>query len=271
MGKPSIFSREYERKMKKRRRNIIIFSLIIVVLACATILKFVYNPVNFSKIKANIQAWIDSDTTSTGDTAKNNEIKEADEKKANEKEEVVEEKKPVEEYVDILQSSGNTAQAVYIEENGEKVFTEVRNLDNGVSFDISPSKKQLIICDVNTQITLYNIDGTNKIVSKDKYVSTNGSVFTKDNTLQSKPDYLWNSNPKFVSDQSIVFVTNRPYFGTAAVKQYLWMTDLQTGTDKIYWDLAAAKIVMGSREDKGLKITVDNREYFIAQDGSYVQ
>ena len=151
MGKPSIFSREYERKMKKRRRNIIIFSLIIVVLACATILKFVYNPVNFSKIKANIQAWIDSDTTSTGDTAKNNEIKEADEKKADEKEEVVEEKKPVEEYVDILQSSGNTAQAVYIEENGEKVFTEVRNLDNGVSFDISPSKKQLIICDVNTQ------------------------------------------------------------------------------------------------------------------------
>lgn len=271
MGKPSIFSREYERKMKKRRRNIIIFSLIIVVLACATILKFVYNPVNFSKIKANIQAWIDSDTTSTGDTAKNNEIKEADEKKAGEKEEVVEEKKPVEEYVDILQSSGNTAQAVYIEENGEKVFTEVRNLDNGVSFDISPSKKQLIICDVNTQITLYNIDGTNKIVSKDKYVSTNGSVFTKDNTLQSKPDYLWNSNPKFVSDQSIVFVTNRPYFGTAAVKQYLWMTDLQTGTDKIYWDLAAAKIVMGARDDKGLKITVDNREYFIAQDGSYVQ
>lgn len=266
MGRPSIFSREYERKMKRRRRNIIFFSLIIVVLACAAMLKFIYDPVNFKNMRASIQEWIDSDTTSNGETTKEDQTKDD-----YNNEEVVEEKAPVEEYLNIPQSSGNTAQAVYIEENGEKVFTEVRNLDDGVSFDISPSKKQLIVCDVNSQITLYNIDGTNKIVSKDKYVSKSGGVFTKDNTLQSQPDYLWNSNPKFVSDQSIVFVTNRPYFGTAAIKQYLWMTDLQSGTDKVYWDLAAASIVIGSREDKGLKITVDNREYFISQDGSYVQ
>lgn len=268
MGRPSIFSREYERKMKRRKRNFIFFSLIIVVLACAAILKFVYDPVNFSNIKANIQAWIDSDTTSKDETVS----KEDENRDIEEKAEVVEEEKvPVEEYLDISQSSGNIAQAVYIEENGEKVFTEVRNLDNGVTFDISPLKKQLIICDVNSQITLYNIDGTNKIVSKDQYVSSKGSVFTKDNTLKSKPDYLWNSNPKFVNEQNIIFVTNRPYFGTAAVKQYLWMTDLQTGNDKIYWDLAAANVVIGSREEKGLKITVDGRNYYIAEDGNYIQ
>ena len=96
-------------------------------------------------------------------------------------------------------------------------------------------------------------------------------MFTKDSTLQSKPDYLWNSNPKFVNEQNIIFVTNRPYFGTAAVKQYLWMTDLQSGTDKIYWDLAAASITIGSREEKGLKVTVDGRDYYIAEDGSYIQ
>ena len=49
------------------------------------------------------------------------------------------------------------------------------------------------------------------------------------------------------------------------------MTDLQSGNDKIYWDLAAANIVIGSREEKGLKITVDGRDYFIAEDGNYVQ
>lgn len=271
MGRPSIFSREYERKMKRRKRNIIFFSLIIFVLACAAMLKFIYNPVNFNNIRDSIQEWIDSDTTSNGEIAKEDQIKEDETKDNYNNEEVVEENAPVEEYLNIPQSSGNTAQAVYIEENGEKIFTEVRNLDNGVSFDISPSKKQLIVCDVNSEITLYNIDGTNKIVSKDKYVSKSGGIFTKDSTLQSQPDYLWNSNPKFVSDQSIVFVTNRPYFGTLAVKQYLWMTDLQSGADKVYWDLAATSIVIGSREDKGLKITVDNREYFISQDGSYVQ
>lgn len=272
MGKPSIFSREYERKMKRRKRNIIFFSLIIAVLACAAALKFVYDPVNFGNVKANIQAWIDSDTASNGETvSKDNEIKEKDDVIEEKSEMAEEEKAPAEEYLDIPQSSGNTAQAVYIEENGEKEFTEVRNLDNGVTFDISPLKKQLIICDVNAQITLYNIDGTNKIVSKDQYVSSSGSVFTKDNALQNKPDYLWNSNPKFVNEQNVIFVTNRPYFGTAAVKQYLWMTDIESGIDKIFWDLAAADIKIGSKEEKGLKITVDGRDYFIAEDGNYVQ
>ncbi len=269
MGRPSIFSREYERKMKRRKRNFIFFSLIIIVLACAAVLKFVYDPVNFGNIKANIQAWIDSDTTSKDETI----VEKGENPSSEENAEGVEEEEiaPVEEYLDIPQSSGNTAQAVYIEENGEKVFTEVRNLDNEVTFDISPLKKQLIICDVNSNITLYNIDGTNKLVSKDQYVSTSGTVFTKDSTLQSKPDYLWNNNPKFVNENTIIFVTNRPYFGTAAVKQYLWMTDLQSGTDKIYWDLAAASITIGSREEKGLKVTVDGRDYYIAEDGNYIQ
>ena len=105
MGRPSIFSREYERKMKRRKRNFMFFSLIIIVLACAAALKFVYNPVNFGNIKANIQAWIDSDTTSKYETVVENEENPASEENA----EVVEEEiAPVEEYLDIPQSSGNT-------------------------------------------------------------------------------------------------------------------------------------------------------------------
>lgn len=270
MGKPSIFSREYERKMKRRKRNFIFFSLIIILLACAAVLKFVYNPVNFANIKANMQAWIDSGNTSEEIASEESAVKEneAEDIQSEEEEEV---KTPIEEYIDIPLSSGKTAQAVYVEENGEKVFTSVKNLDEGVYFDISPLKKQVLVCDVNSVITVYNIDGTSKTVSKDQYVSSKGTVFTKDNTLQTNPGYLWNSNPKFVSEQSIVFVTNRPYFGSAAVKQYLWMTDIQTGDDKIYWDLAAENITVGDREEKGLKITVNNRDYFIAQDGNYLQ
>ena len=270
MGKPSIFSREYERKMKRRKRNFIFFSLIIVLLVGAVAIRFIYDPVNFDNIKVSIQEWIDSDTTQNDEIiSENNEINDGSED-TNEISEVAEETTS-EEYIDIVQSSGNIAKAVYIEENGEMVFTEVRNLDNGVTFDISPSKKKLIISDVNSVITLYNIDGSNKIVSKDQYVSTSGSVFTKDNTLQSQPEYLWNSNPKFVNDQNIIFVTNRPYFGSAASKQYLWMTDIESEADRVYWDLVASKIEIGAKEEKGLKVTIDGREYFIAEDGSYLQ
>ena len=272
MGKPSIFSKEYERKMKRRKRNFIFFSLIIVVLACAVVLKFVYNPVNFDNIKNKIQAWIDSDTTQSNEIIVNNE--DANEN-ANANENPVVEQEPAEEYseeyIDIVQSSGNIAKAVYIETNGEKTFEEVKDLDNGVTFDISPSKKELIISDVNAVITLYNVDGSHKVISKDKYISTSGTVFTKDNTLSTHPDYLWNSSPKFVNDKNIIFITNRPYFGSAALKQYLWMTNTENETDKIYWELAASKIEIGAKEEKGLEVTIDGRKYYIAEDGSYLQ
>lgn len=271
MGRPSIFSREYERKMKRRKRNFIFFSLIIVVLACAVVLKFVYDPVNFDNVKARIQAWIDSDTEPGNEVVENSESND-DITDSNPEVGEKEEELPVEEqYMDIAQSSGKTAQAVYIEENGEKIFTEVKDLDTGVTFDISPSKKEIIVSDVNSVITLYKIDGTSKVVSKDKYVSTSGSVFTKDNTLNSQPNYLWNSNPKFVNDSNVIFITNRPYFGTAATKQYLWMTNIENESDRIYWELAGTKIEIGNKAEKGLEVTVDGKQYFIAEDGSYLQ
>ena len=63
MGKPSIFSREYEKKMRKRRRNTIIISLAILVVIAGIIIKVIYNPIDYTNIKKNIQAWIDSDST----------------------------------------------------------------------------------------------------------------------------------------------------------------------------------------------------------------
>ena len=272
MGKPSIFSREYERKMKRRKRNFIFFSLILIVLGCAVVLKFVYDPVNFDNIKARMQAWIDSDTEQDNELAlENDELPLESTEKNNDNDNIDETQEIEEKYINIAQSSGNTAQAVYIEENGEEIFTEVRDLDTGVTFDISPSKKALIISDTNSVITLYKIDGSSTVVSKDKYVSTSGGVFTKENTLNSFPNYLWNSNPKFVNDNNIIFVTNRPYFKTSSPKQYLWMTNIEDQSDKIYWDLAGTNIEIGNKSEKGLEVTVDGRKYFIAEDGSYIQ
>ena len=73
MGKPSIFSREYEKKMKRRRRNVLIISLAIVLVISVLIIKVVCTPVDYKSIKANIQAWIDSDTTNLEQTEKTKE------------------------------------------------------------------------------------------------------------------------------------------------------------------------------------------------------
>lgn len=231
MSKPSIFSKEYERKMKRRKRNTIAILLLIIVVVSAIALKFTYAPIDFSNIRQNIQAWIDSDTLSIPQDTVQNTGESSAEGVSSEAEEVEEAKEPEEQFIDVSFISGNSAKAVYIEdENGQKVFKELQGADDGVTYDISPAKTQMLVCDTNAQIVLYNIDGSSKIISKDQYVSRSGGVFTKEATLASQPQYLWNANPKFLNEESIIFVTNRPYFGTAAVKQYLWITNYNNVT-----------------------------------------
>jgi len=129
----------------------------------------------------------------------------------------------------------------------------------------------MIVTDANSVISLYNVDGTTKIISKDQYISSNGGVFTKEATMQTQPEYMWNSNPKFISEEKVIFTSNRPYFGTIALKQYLWMTDIKTDVDKVFWELAGTSIEIGEKEDKGVKVTIDGKTYYMNVDGNYIQ
>lgn len=271
MSKPSIFSREYERKMKRRKRNTIAILALIIVVVSAVALKFTYAPIDFSSVRQNIQAWIDSDTSTVLEKSAENTEQTLSEETNNESEGVEEIKEPEEQYMDISLVSGNSAKAVCIEENGQKVFKELQGADAGVTYDISPAKTQLLVCDTDAQITLYNIDGSSKIISKDKYISKNGSVFTKEATLASQPQYLWNANPKFLSEDSIIFVTNRPYFGTAAVKQYVWISNYNNETDTVLWQIQGKEANIGDRNEKGVAVTVDGANYYIGPDGVITQ
>lgn len=49
------------------------------------------------------------------------------------------------------------------------------------------------------------------------------------------------------------------------------MTDISNNEDKVIWDLAGANIEIGEKEEKGVKITVDGRVYFIDVNGNYIQ
>jgi len=273
LGKPSIFSREYEKKMKKRRRTVLIISFTIVLVISVLIIRVVCNPIDYSNIKSNIQAWIDSDTTNISEQTEKTKEEITNKEKTIAEESVKEEiKEPLEETIDITLVSGSVAKAIYIDDNnGGKVFKSLNTTDIGVSFDISPSGKQMIVTDTNSVITLYNVDRTTKIISKDQYISSSGGVFKKDDTMQATPQYLWNVNPKFISEEKIIFVSNRPYFGNKVLKKYLWMTDIKTDADKVFWELSGASIDIGAKEEKGIKVTIDGKIYYMDINGDCVQ
>ena len=61
MAKPSIFSKDYEKRMKRRRLRISIAVGVIVVIAGLLVYKFKIQKMDFSDVRNRLQAWVDSD------------------------------------------------------------------------------------------------------------------------------------------------------------------------------------------------------------------
>ena len=60
MAKPSIFSRDYEKKMKRRKRRITIGIILILLVVVVAFVKFQLPNIDFTQVKAKIQAWVDT-------------------------------------------------------------------------------------------------------------------------------------------------------------------------------------------------------------------
>lgn len=298
MSKPSIFSKDYEKLMKKRKRKIIIFCFLGVCVIGGITARLIYKPINFTEVKNNLQAWVDSDTefNTLADNTDNKgaetipeteEYSDSSEKQdesaltdemtedvdAPVPEDAVSEETSADDnsFMELTLNNGNVIKASYSENDGEKKFVSAENLGENESFDISEDGKHLLVSDSSQDIMLFNIEGESQIISKDRYISTKGGIFTKENTLAVQPDYLWNAQPKFLDNDSIIYITNRPYFGSAANNEYLWITNITDGSDRILWELAAETIEMGDKTDDGQQVMVDGENYYIARDGSFIQ
>ncbi|WP_244835268.1 hypothetical protein [Clostridium sp. BJN0001] len=272
MGRPSIFSKEYEKRMKRRKKNI---TLIVVVLLLAVLvvgIKFLIKPIKTSNIRDKLQAWIDSDAeynkTSVDDIEQNEKPSQSEDTSEDSKSES-EENESKKETVDLVLNDGTTLKASYeTDSEDKKIFTEVDTSGSDIYYDISPSKQSIIVLDKTQNMILYDANGNNKIITKNQYVSSKGSSFNKDDILNTNPSYIWNESPKFLSDNKIIFVTNRPYFGTSANNQYIWITDLNTNQDIVLWNNKGRSISIGNKDDKGIAVEIDGKSFHVDTDGN---
>lgn len=261
MAKPSIFSKDYERRMKKRKKSIILIVLLILVGMVVLIYNSGAKSMDFSNLKAKIQAWVDSGKP------KEEEAK-VEEEKVSEVQKETPEEKPKEEqelYININVLPGVVIKAQYEEKDGKKQFVKVDPMQ-GYTFNISPSKGQLLILDSAQNMKVANTDGTIKDITKTVYVSQAGSSFPKDQILANDPTYTWHSEAKFIDDTKVVYVSELPYFNKGK-KKYLWIYDLTNNSDKIIWAVVGSEIKVGDIvPEKGITITVDGGILYLKAD-----
>lgn len=222
MGKPSIFSRNYEEQMRRRRINIILIVLIIVFASFFYLqykldkkgIKLINFKINLNKkseqpIKSTKKEKVEEKNTNTQTQQNNNEQK----------------KQETKEYV-YTSPTQKIFKIKYKDESGQKQFIGVEVEDLQVDFDISKDRTKIVFDDKENQnIIVYNIDGSNQDITIRKYVTrTSGFVFNKQKILSQKKDFIWSIKPHFTMDDKIVFLTRIPYYGSKR-GLFLWYTN----------------------------------------------
>ncbi|MEW9094985.1 MAG: hypothetical protein AB2417_07860 [Clostridiaceae bacterium] len=265
MGKPSIFSKDYEEKMKKRRIRIIgIFLAILFIVVGAWFYRRVDIKNILSKDKANTEKNIENNkkTLTTDNTEKNKESKGNKENK--------EEIKKEEGY-DFKLSSGENVKVIYEIDDKDKKFKYIHPLDSKIIYDISPSGKLMTIYDSKVQRVYYmNIEGKVEDISNSRYTSTNGEFsITREEQLKVNPDYVWCASPKFIDENNIAYVSQLPWFNRN--KQYIWIVNLQNNTHRYVQNVEGNDIKLDRLNEEGLGIIVDGEKATLKPSGELIK
>jgi hypothetical protein len=222
MGRPSIFSKDYQRVM--RRRKIIFRSL--AVLAAFVIILAVYNRnviPNLKKLAENFKFPV---KLSMGDKSSPKDIGSSNTKQQSPGQ------------YDFSFPNGDKLAILY-EKKGEDIkLTGIKPDDSGIFFDIKDDGKAIVFDNPKTSdIFLFTADGKGTKLNSDTYkqVGDVEQVFQKSDILEKYgTNYIWAVKPKFLKDGRIVYQSNLPWFNETN-NIFVWIVNSDgSGTKQLF-------------------------------------
>lgn len=260
--KPSMFSRNYEKEMKKmKRRKYIILILVGAFLVSAVIFfstpikdKFVNiirSNINVSKNETNNvkEPVVEENNDSNKNTNK-------EENSHNEKELIK----------DVLIEGKNLK--LNLDDKKEKIisFEGVESLKG----DISPNGKNMIVLNKDSQnMYLVDLNGSTKDVTQKEYISDENMTFSKEKVITENQGYIWADNPKFINDNLIAYTSYLPWI-ISEKNQYIWTLDINSLNRTPHYEIYGKDVKMGNLQEKGLVVNIDNNVLFIDSQGNIV-
>lgn len=262
MAKPSIFSSDYEKQLRRRKRgrNIIIFLVLGIIIL---VLVNIYAKANLQDIKL---PKINASNSSSKSASKKNGAAVAvkDNKKTSSKNKKSGTK---DKSLSVNLPDGKPVDLVYSGAGNNRIVKSVDLKGLNAEYDISPGNKNVIIYEKDNQ-NMFFIDSNGSVqdITYKTYTSGQGTTFNKDNVLSSNAGYVWCASPKFVDDNTIVYISQLPWFDNRQNK-YVWKFSM---TDKSYvnTNLTGSDIKLNSVTDKGIQIVIDGNTTYMKADGS---
>ncbi|MBZ9609052.1 hypothetical protein G9F73_014710 [Clostridium estertheticum] len=274
MKKPSMFSKDYEKEVKKRRKTILLLIIVPIIglsIFLATDFDFLLSKpeINTKDKKskaAESQKKSEEAVKQQADSEKSKAAEASAKEEADLKAEAVEKN-------EIFTASFSDGQKISVEYNvksGEKNIKGVSNTKD-ISYDISPSKKAIVVQSTKNQDMLYiDVNKITKDITKKEYKSSKGEVFPKVNKLKEKPTYIWSITPKFIDEDNIAYVSELPWMKEKQV-QYIWKVNLKNNEHTQVMSSSGKQITFKNITAKGLETIVDSQVVYVDSLGEVTQ
>ncbi|NLP28700.1 MAG: hypothetical protein GX370_08065 [Clostridia bacterium] len=270
MAKPSIFSREYEKKMRARRRRRVIIVFCLIIGGAYFVLTSTYNNWQEQHVK-NLEKKQDDKSGYLGKKDSKDEKNIEEKNKDKDKIDETKEEEPIVEdkNFDLVLDKNKKYQIMYTESNNKKVIKNVIAEDNSIlSFNINPEGNKVVILDDKQDLHVADLDGNKKVITKTEYITTKGKVIPKDQQVQYHPDFIWHSSPKFINDNTVVYISHLPFFNK---KETIYKVNVEGGTHERILPHSGNAVTFENLEEKGLKVNMDGVVRYISSEGKFVE
>lgn len=266
MGKPSIFSNDYEQRMRRRRRmKIINIILIILIIVSAG-----YFGVNYHAQTNGFDIGkIFKDMFNISEEKKETTVKEKPKPTTptNDAEKEKEETETVSAFYEHKAPDGKTYKLEYNEANGSKSFSAVTLEGNKIDFDISKDGKKIVFCSQMGDVLIADETGNVKKINSDSYRSKSaGITIEKSTTYKYYPEYIWAAKPHFTQDNRVVYLTYLPFL-KGATSLNLWILNADGSSNRMAGKLSNdIKVISydGYNDEGALKIKVGDGTYYLS-------
>lgn len=233
MAKLSIFSRDYEKIMRKRkkRRNIIVLLSVLILTVSIIIIKY-----DMQKISATFK-----------NIAFSKELRLSNFRTENIN-------LPIDDYIVTLKVVGN---------NDNLEIVDIKCDKDLISIDIN--KDRVLIIDDNQKIYLINAKKEIIDLTLDEYATQSGERVSRSEMLNNNSNYLWHTNGKIVNDEKIAYVTNIPEFN-GELQQCIAVVTVDDNTHNINESLKGDSVKLYKSDENGLKVEIDGNIMYITSE-----
>ena len=233
MAKPSIFSRDYEKIMRKRkkRRNIIVLLSVLILTVSIIIIKYDMQKISatFKKIAFSKELRLSNFRTENINL-------------------------PIDDYIVTLKVVGN---------NDNLEIVDIKCDKDLISIDIN--KDRVLIIDDNQKIYLINAKKEIIDLTLDEYATQSGERVSRSEMLNNNSNYLWHTNGKIVNDEKIAYVTNIPEFN-GELQQCIAVVTVDDNTHNINESLKGDSVKLYKSDENGLKVEIDGNIMYITSE-----